>query len=251
MIAVFAGLLLLSVQSQPVSVKAETVSFQHRDLALGGVLYRPEGPGPFPAVLYNHGSAPGNLNDQAFEQLGPLFVQRGWVFFAPYRRGQGLSSSAGPYIGDVIRTARNRHAGLVALGALPIVLVFLVISRKQRLRLRVLWALVLGTGTALAMQLISSRAGAEAMVRALENEHLSDQLAALEWLNKQEFVVRSRIATAGNSFGGVEVMLGAARASYCAGVVGSGGAESWATTPQLREVMARAARGSKAPIFFF
>lgn len=89
------------------------------------------------------------------------------------------------------------------------------------------------------------------MVRALENEHLSDQLAALDWLNRQEFVAKGRIATAGNSFGGIEVVLGAARVSYCAGVDGSGGAESWARTSQLREVLVRAARGSKAPILFF
>ena len=74
------------------------------------MLYRPGGPGPFPAVLYNHGSAPGMLNTQAFDALGPLFASRGWVFFAPYRRGQGLSASAGPYIGDQIAAARRRRS---------------------------------------------------------------------------------------------------------------------------------------------
>src|SRR6185503_16194611 len=36
---------------------AETISFPSGALTLRGVLYRPPGPGPFPAVLYNHGSA--------------------------------------------------------------------------------------------------------------------------------------------------------------------------------------------------
>jgi carboxymethylenebutenolidase len=71
-------------------------------------LYKPDGAGPFPAVVYNHGSAPGMLCQQAFEALGPIFVKRGWVFFGPYRRGQGLSAAAGPYIQDQIRAAEKR-----------------------------------------------------------------------------------------------------------------------------------------------
>ena len=45
------------------------------------------------------------LSKEAFETLGPLFARHGWVFFGPYRRGQGLSASAGPYIGDEIAAA--------------------------------------------------------------------------------------------------------------------------------------------------
>ena len=40
-----------------------------------------------------------------FQALGPRFVSRGWVFFAPWRRGQGLSETAGPYIMDDINAA--------------------------------------------------------------------------------------------------------------------------------------------------
>ena len=69
---------------------------------LHGVLYKPAGSGPFPAIVYNHGSAPGMLSEEAFEALGPVYASHGWVFFGPYRRGQGLSASAGPYIGDEI-----------------------------------------------------------------------------------------------------------------------------------------------------
>ena len=43
-----------------------------------------------------------------------------------------------------------------------------------------------------------------------------------------------RIAAAGNSFGGVEAVLGAERAHYCAVVDAAGGAESWAAAPALR-----------------
>ena len=37
---------------------AELVSFPSGDLTLRGFLYRPTGPGPFPAIVWNHGSEP-------------------------------------------------------------------------------------------------------------------------------------------------------------------------------------------------
>src|SRR6266403_4322001 len=122
--ALFALLLLLSVLAV-----AETVTFPSGEITLHGVLYKPEGTGPFPAVIYNHGSAPGMMSKEAFAALGPVFASHRWVFFGPYRRGQGLSASAGPYIGDEIAAA-ERDGGI--------------------------------------------RAGAEAMVRLLETDHLDD-----------------------------------------------------------------------------
>src|ERR1700746_2071574 len=95
---------------------SEVVSFPSGNLTLHGVVYKPKGAGPFPAILYNHGSAPGMLSSEAFEALGPVFASRGWVFFGPYRRGQGLSASAGPYIGDEIAAA-DKKGGLPAAAA--------------------------------------------------------------------------------------------------------------------------------------
>jgi len=188
------------------STSPRTIAFASGRLTLHGVVYRPEGGGPFPAVLYNHGSAPGMISQQAFDALGPVFVRRGWVFFAPSRRGQGLSADAGPYIGDQIAAAKKR-GGMAA--------------------------------------------GADTMVRLLETDHLDDQLAALEWLRTQPFVDRRRIAAGGNSFGGVEAVLGVEREPYCAGVDSAGGAESWALAPALQSRMTRAVKNAKAPIFFF
>jgi len=79
--------------------------------ALRGALYLPRGAGPFPVLLYAHGSAPGAANDAAFEAIAPAFTSRGWAVFAPYRRGQGLSRDAGPYVMDAIEAAR-RAGGL-------------------------------------------------------------------------------------------------------------------------------------------
>lgn len=199
------GVLLVSSCIRTISA-SETVTFKSGDKVLHGLLYTPGGAGPFPAVLYNHGSAPGLLNNQAFDLIGPMFTARGWVFFAPYRRGQGLSSDAGLYIQDEIQAAREHG------------------------------------GEALA---------AQTMVRLLSTEQLQDQMAALTWLKAQAFVRSTRIAAAGNSYGGVETILGAERVGYCGAVDASGGAESWEKAPSLREAMQRAVRLSKSPILFF
>jgi carboxymethylenebutenolidase len=106
--ALLIACLLLQVVSQSAMARGEVVSFHSGNLKLHGLLYKPDGAGPFPAVVYNHGSAPGMASEQAFEALGPVFAKRGWVFFGPYRRGQGLSAAAGPYIGDQIAAAEKR-----------------------------------------------------------------------------------------------------------------------------------------------
>ena len=89
------------------------------------------------------------------------------------------------------------------------------------------------------------------MVRLLETNHLDDQLAGLEWLRKQTYVKPGEIAVAGNSFGGIETVLGAERGSYCAAIDSAGGAQSGAQAPELQEIMVRAVRNPKVPIFFF
>ena len=64
------------------------MAFPGAGLELRGFLYTPEGPGPFRAVLYNHGSEqrPGWV-----PQLGRFFSQNGYVFFIPHRRSHGRS----------------------------------------------------------------------------------------------------------------------------------------------------------------
>src|SRR5258707_3774876 len=62
------------------------------------------------------------MSKEAFPALGPVFASHGWVFFGPYRRGQGLSASAGPYIGDQIAAAEK--AGGVSAAAATMVRLF-------------------------------------------------------------------------------------------------------------------------------
>jgi len=83
----------------PVS-KPELIAFPSGELELKGFIWKPAGAGPFPAILWNHGSEkkPGSV-----DPVAPLFVARGYIFFVPHRRGQGRSP--GPYIMDQLNAA--------------------------------------------------------------------------------------------------------------------------------------------------
>ena len=58
---------------------------------------------------------------------------------------------------------------------------------------------------------VSLHVRASAMVRLLETGQLADHMAAAEWLKKQSFVQPQRVATMGNSFGGIITVLAAER----------------------------------------
>lgn len=63
------------------------------------------------------------------------------------------------------------------------------------------------------------------LVELHQGVHLNDQIAALARLREQSFSDSARIATAGNSFSSIQVMLGMASADYCAGINAAGAAE--------------------------
>lgn len=82
----------------------ELVSFPADGATLQGWLYMPEGQGPFPAVIYNHGSdkIPG-----WFPTLGKFWTGKGYVFFVPHRRGHGRSP--GDWIVDLQKQIREKE----------------------------------------------------------------------------------------------------------------------------------------------
>lgn len=92
---------------------------------------------------------------------------------------------------------------------------------------------------------------AKKLVALNRGDHLDDQMAALAWLRKQPFADTNRIATAGNSFGGIQVMLGMQKAAYCAGINTAGAAQSWDKSDDLQHILKSAAVSSQGPIFFF
>ena len=89
------------------------VTFKSGDLTLAGYGFKPPGNGPFPAVLWNHGSEPDPGHSPQFDSVAAVFVPAGFVVFAPMRRGH--SDSQGEYIRESIRresSLRGQAAGI-------------------------------------------------------------------------------------------------------------------------------------------
>lgn len=120
-----SGLLVVALLAHAVALPAasetsggpETVVVQSGALRLRALLWRPEGRGPFPAVLFNHGSGPAESSlGPRRTALGPLFARHGYVFLFLFRRGSGLSAGEGTNSFDLMRResaekgqeARNR-----------------------------------------------------------------------------------------------------------------------------------------------
>jgi carboxymethylenebutenolidase len=168
------------------------VGFASGALALHGYLYRPLGKGPFPAIVYDHGSAPqpGSMLDQA-----EFYVKHGYVLFVPHRRGFGQSANAG-----------------VPSLLLP--------------------------------------ASPTDLYAELEAE-VDDVMAAVTYLASVPEVDRTRIATVGCGFGGVDALLAAERGQgLVAAIDFAGAAIPWSHSAPLRERMKAAARNAAIPVFF-
>jgi dienelactone hydrolase len=98
--------LLLFIFSPPLLAAErlpEEIVFIPKKLLLGSIslettIFKPEGNGPFPLVVINHGKSPGNSHMQArYRPLNAVryFLERNYVVFVPMR--QGFSQSGGNY----------------------------------------------------------------------------------------------------------------------------------------------------------
>ena len=74
----------------------ERVTFRSGSLSLVGYLFRPDKPGRFAGLIWNHGSEKNPDRMPQFDAVAALFVPAGYVVFAPVRRGHG--ESQGQYI---------------------------------------------------------------------------------------------------------------------------------------------------------
>lgn len=71
------------------------VRYPSGNLSIQAYLYKPPGDGPFPVVIYNHGSRAGNeRRSTPFEHVGKLLTEAGYVVLVPERRGYGRSDGA-------------------------------------------------------------------------------------------------------------------------------------------------------------
>ena len=192
--------LALALQLSPVAL-AQTVSpsaapaapqivdVRSGELRLKGYFWKPAGPGPFPAILFNHGSGAddpqhtaGRTMAEAASDLAPVFLKHGYAFFYLCRRGQGLSADQGPFMQDLLKQAEAKGAD----------------ARKQ-----------------LHYQLITG-------------SQLDDALAGLTFLKAAPDVDPKRIAIVGHSFGGMLTLLsGDHDSTIRAEVAFAAGANSW------------------------
>jgi dienelactone hydrolase len=181
------------------------------NLRLKGFLWTPAGSGPFPAVLFCHGS--GSADPQhtsgfaitaAAEKLAPVFLKHGYAFLYLFRRGQGLSADQGPFMQDILQR-EEAAKGKDARKNLHFVL--------------------------------------------LTKDHLDDVTAGLSFLKSLPAVNARRIALVGHSFGGQLALLAAERDSTLrAAVTFAAAAGSWEGSPEVRERLTTAVRKSNVPI---
>src|SRR5207245_6463034 len=116
----FAAAPIAMADNQVPSIGHDTVIVPSGARRLKAFLWTPPRTGPFPAVLFNHGSGSADANHtaglpmtEAAEKLAPLFLRHGYAFLYLFRRGQGLSIDQGPFIQDILRqeeTAKGKDA---------------------------------------------------------------------------------------------------------------------------------------------
>jgi dienelactone hydrolase len=177
------------------------------------MLWRPQGRGPFPAILLNHGSGrtPEDLKrlgsyEKNAETLGPVFARHGYVFLYLFRRGVGLSTDQGANAVDLMNSESASHG--------------------QDAR------------NALQMQL-------------LENREMDDALSALKFLRALSYVDAKDVAVIGHSFGGsLTVLMAEREPNLRAVVVFSGAGYSFDRSPELRTRLLAAIDHIAAPVFF-
>jgi carboxymethylenebutenolidase len=195
---------------QQSSIAPETVVVPSGKLRLKAFLWKPTGPGPFPAVLFCHGSGGADAGHtaglpitEAAEKLAPLFLKHGYAFMYLFRRGQGLSADQGPFMQNILQheeTAKGKEA-------------------RQHLQF------VLAS-----------------------TDHLDDVIAGLSFLKAAPAIDAKRVAIAGHSFGGQLTLLAAERDNTLrAAVAFAAAANSWERSSELRERLLTAVNKATAP----
>lgn len=87
-LAIAASVLTLTQQATPF----KTVYYDNAGLRLEAYIYEPKGTGPFPVVIFNHGSRQGlERAERPFQYIGALLTEAGYAVLVPERRGYGKS----------------------------------------------------------------------------------------------------------------------------------------------------------------
>jgi dienelactone hydrolase len=86
----------------------ETAFYPSGKLKIEAYVYKPEGPGPFPVVIYNHGSrTEQDREEMPFVYVGYMLTASGYVVVVPERRGYGKSD--GQTFGEAVGEDRGER----------------------------------------------------------------------------------------------------------------------------------------------
>jgi dienelactone hydrolase len=192
----------LATSGGQTSREPETVVVHNGSVTLHAMLWHPQGRGPFPAILLNHGSGRSREElerlgpyEQNAQKLGPVFARHGYVFLYLFRRGVGPSADQGANAVDLMNREFAAHG--------------------QEAR------------NALQLQL-------------LENRDMADALSGLKFLRALPYVDAGDVAAIGHSFGGsLTVLLAEREPNLRAVVVFSGAGYSFDRSPELRAALRR------------
>jgi hypothetical protein len=99
-------LLAASLTGQQPAHNKPQVTFKSGQLTLAGVVYKPDGPGPFSTVIWNHGSEKTPGSSRQFDAVADIFVPAGYAVVAPSRRGH--DSSEGTNISDLMDSEEKK-----------------------------------------------------------------------------------------------------------------------------------------------
>lgn len=89
------------------SANPDTVTFRSGELQLKGLIWKPTASSTCPVILFNHGSGPTPQRNIA--PIAKAFVDQGYAFFIPFRRGQGLSTGQGQSITQELDSVAQRE----------------------------------------------------------------------------------------------------------------------------------------------
>jgi carboxymethylenebutenolidase len=195
------------------SDRPETVVVHNGPVTMHAMVWRPQGRGPFPGILLNHGS--GRSREQLerlgpyernAQTLGPVFSRHGFVFLYLFRHGVGTSSDQGANAFDLMNKEAVEHGE----------------AARNTLQLRL-----------------------------LENRDMDDALSGLKFLRALRYVDAGSIALVVHSFGGsLTVLLAEREPNVRAVVVFSGAGFSFDRSPELRARLLTAMDRIAAPVFF-
>jgi len=213
---VSAALVALTISRPIPALKAAdpvVVTIKTDNAILHGLLWHPDGRGPFPAVLVNHGSGrtPEELQrlgpyEAQADAFAPVFARHGYIILFLFREGVGLSADVGKNAIDLMNDEAAAHG---------------------------------------------QDARNDLQMKLLEGREMTDARAGLAFLRGLPDVDARRMAVVGHSFGGsLTVLMAEREPALRAAVLFSCSGYSWDRSPELRERLLAAVRRTSVPMFF-